>query len=67
VHEHDRLSLALLPDETAHAAGLELPSSGSVSLDRLRNATTHEGIIALCGFTFGRGLGPLLRWRGKPL
>jgi hypothetical protein len=67
VHEHDRLAIALLTDEAAHAAHLELPSSSSVSLDRLRNGAPHNGIIALCGFTVGRGLGPLLRWRGKPL
>ena len=67
MHEHDRVPVALLARETAHAAGLELPSGGPVSLDRLGNGAPHEGIIALCGITFGRGLDPLLRWRGKPL
>jgi hypothetical protein len=36
-------------------------------LYRLRDGLSHEWIIALCVFAVHRGLGPLLRWRRKPL
>jgi hypothetical protein len=38
-----------------------------VLLYRFRDGLSHEWIIALCGFAFHRGLGPLLRWPRKPL
>jgi hypothetical protein len=67
VHQHHGIALALLTHEAAHSAGLEIPAGSPVLLYRLGDGLSHEWIIALCVFAVHRGLGPLLRWRRKPL
>jgi hypothetical protein len=67
VHQNNGIAVTLLPDEAADAARVELPARSPMLLNRLGHRTSHELIIALCGFTVHRGLSSLLRWRGKPL
>jgi pyrimidine operon attenuation protein/uracil phosphoribosyltransferase len=68
MHQHDRVALTLLHDETLDAGGLELPARAPVPFYRLRNCGPHNEMIARCGFAPQRGLSALLRWpRQAPL
>jgi hypothetical protein len=42
VHEHDRIAVALLPDEAPNAAGLELAAGAPMLLDCVRNLRLHD-------------------------